>query len=279
MCRNSFVRTGWCRLAYVATLVLSGCTPEASVIRVERSAVVLSTDGTSGSLYFTVSSVGQRADSIVGIAVNEAGDAVMETAQPHRMPSIGAASSSTTMMMPVRAVRVPANGSVRFVPGGFTGWIPRFRLPVAIGDSVRFSIRLASGGRASSIARAMTFADLDTALTPPRSDAVAALTMAPSVAEGRSLYRANGCASCHGANGRGDGPVGLTLTPRPRDLRDTLAFTNGTSIPAIAQTIATGIPAGGAMPMFAHLTNAERESLALYILSLRTQPSTRIPAP
>lgn len=38
-----------------------------------------------------------------------------------------------------------------------------------------------------------------------------------SRARGKKLYAAN-CASCHGASGKGDGPAGASLTPRPSDL-------------------------------------------------------------
>ena len=34
---------------------------------------------------------------------------------------------------------------------------------------------------------------------------------------GEGVYRTN-CLNCHGANGRGDGPVADSLTPRPADL-------------------------------------------------------------
>lgn len=94
---------------------------------------------------------------------------------------------------------------------------------------------------------------------------------APSVAEGRALYLANGCASCHGSSGLGDGPIGKTLNPRPRDFRDSAAFRNGTDVASIARTIASGIPMGGAMPLFAHLTDGERRDLAAYLISLRSQ--------
>jgi mono/diheme cytochrome c family protein len=40
----------------------------------------------------------------------------------------------------------------------------------------------------------------------------------PGNAEGgEGVYRTN-CLNCHGANGRGDGPVADSLTPRPADL-------------------------------------------------------------
>lgn len=38
-----------------------------------------------------------------------------------------------------------------------------------------------------------------------------------SLERGKKLFEAN-CASCHGAQGRGDGPAGRALKPRPADL-------------------------------------------------------------
>jgi high-affinity iron transporter len=96
-----------------------------------------------------------------------------------------------------------------------------------------------------------------------------------TAAEGRALYRQNGCGTCHGASGHGDGPVGKTLDPRPRDFRDAAAFKNGLDAAAIAETIATGIPEGGRMPRFSHLTEWERRSLALYVVTLR-EPSQKV---
>jgi high-affinity iron transporter len=93
-----------------------------------------------------------------------------------------------------------------------------------------------------------------------------------SVREGRALYEANGCVSCHGLQGHGDGPVGKTLTPAPRDFRDAGAFKNGTDGAAIARTLAAGLSVnGGQMPRFSHLTEAERRSIALFVISLREQ--------
>lgn len=45
-----------------------------------------------------------------------------------------------------------------------------------------------------------------------------ALPAAPEViAIGARLYKTN-CSACHGSSGRGDGPAGQTLSPRPSDL-------------------------------------------------------------
>jgi mono/diheme cytochrome c family protein len=40
---------------------------------------------------------------------------------------------------------------------------------------------------------------------------------AASIARGKKLFQAN-CASCHGAGGKGDGPAGAALSPKPADL-------------------------------------------------------------
>ena len=47
-----------------------------------------------------------------------------------------------------------------------------------------------------------------------------AFTASPSLAgdaaAGKTIFVAN-CSSCHGVTGKGDGPVGMALDPRPRD--------------------------------------------------------------
>jgi high-affinity iron transporter len=97
----------------------------------------------------------------------------------------------------------------------------------------------------------------------------AACAPRPSVEEGRALFKANGCANCHGPEGHGDGRLGPTLDRRPRDFRDIAAFKGGINESAIAATIAFGLgPGAGQMPQFAHLTEEERRSLALFVISL-----------
>lgn len=116
---------------------------------------------------------------------------------------------------------------------------------------------------------------------------------APSADAGRELYGEHGCASCHGRDGQGDGPVGRTIDPPPRDFRDAAAFRQGTDVAAIAQTLATGVtsrpPGTGApdrahdhrlvMPRFDHLSESERRSLALFVISLRSQTKKGTPQP
>jgi len=97
-----------------------------------------------------------------------------------------------------------------------------------------------------------------------------------SAIQGRTLYAENGCVSCHGPAGRGDGPVGKTLSPPPRDFKNEASYTNGRDEASIAATLARGIDRNGAkMPAFAHLTDVERRSLAMYVITLRNTPDER----
>lgn len=101
----------------------------------------------------------------------------------------------------------------------------------------------------------------------------AACASGGSAGRGRELYAENGCASCHGPVGRGDGPVGKTLTPPPRDFKNDASYRRGTDERSIAATLEVGIAENGAkMPAFAHLTEHERLSLAAYVISLRNNP-------
>ena len=88
-----------------------------------------------------------------------------------------------------------------------------------------------------------------------------------AVAQGKALFTRNGCAVCHGPDGRGDGQIAATLQPPPRDFRDPAAYKNGHSKAAIARTIQKGMP-GTSMPGYGHLSAEEREQIAAYIRSL-----------
>jgi mono/diheme cytochrome c family protein len=107
----------------------------------------------------------------------------------------------------------------------------------------------------------------------------------PSVSQGRALYQANGCASCHGPEGHGDGRMAPHLPASPIDFRNVSLFKRGTTEDAIAKTLAEGISIEHPMPIlhqthhellmpkFDHLTVTERRSIALYVISLRTDGS------
>ncbi|TAK37034.1 MAG: cytochrome c [Chloroflexota bacterium] len=84
---------------------------------------------------------------------------------------------------------------------------------------------------------------------------------AQSAARGKTLFGTS-CASCHGSAGKGDGPVGAALKPKPTDL--TTSAKNQTE-GEIFWKITEG---KGAMPGSKSLSEQDRWDLVAYIQSL-----------
>jgi mono/diheme cytochrome c family protein len=83
-------------------------------------------------------------------------------------------------------------------------------------------------------------------------------------ARGQQLYAQQGCAVCHGADARGDGPSVRRLDVPPRDLTDPRAYRNGATADRIATSIRTG---AGAMPAYRELSEEEAAAIADWIVS------------
>jgi copper transport protein len=87
-----------------------------------------------------------------------------------------------------------------------------------------------------------------------------------SVAAGHNLYTTY-CVPCHGATGLGDGPVGLTLNPRPADLRQH-AIPGIHTDAQLFEWITNGFP-GSQMPPFRKaLSDTDRWNLVNFIRTL-----------
>lgn len=86
------------------------------------------------------------------------------------------------------------------------------------------------------------------------------------MARGKELYDQN-CVSCHGAEGKGDGPAAAALTPPPRNYHTTDAskWTNKPSALGIFNTLSNGI-AGTSMASYANLPEEDRWALTQYVL-------------
>jgi copper transport protein len=89
---------------------------------------------------------------------------------------------------------------------------------------------------------------------------------AESIATGQALFSTN-CALCHGQTGKGDGPVGVTLNPRPADLTQHAVVGIHTDA-QLFEWITNGFP-GSRMPAFkSALSDTERWHLVNFIRSL-----------
>jgi copper transport protein len=84
-----------------------------------------------------------------------------------------------------------------------------------------------------------------------------------SIAAGKALYETH-CVSCHGESGKGDGPLGLTLIPRPADL--TIHAVPGVHTDEqLFEWISDGFP-GSAMPAWrSSLSDTDRWNLVNFI--------------
>ena len=83
------------------------------------------------------------------------------------------------------------------------------------------------------------------------------------IAKGKALYQSN-CASCHGVDGKGDGPASQGLNPPPRNYTIKTGWVNGEKITQIYETLESGI-SGSAMRSFDYLSTEDKFALAHYI--------------
>jgi periplasmic copper chaperone A len=88
---------------------------------------------------------------------------------------------------------------------------------------------------------------------------------------GHQLYLKHGCAVCHGASGRGDGPSAARIIVPPTDFTNVDAYRQGSSPEDIANTIRYGTGTPGPMPPFAHISEEDAGLLAAWIVSLQGQ--------
>ncbi len=103
------------------------------------------------------------------------------------------------------------------------------------------------------------------AIAAPVAPSLAARPDASLVERGDPLYAAN-CASCHGAQGRGDGPLAGTEGIVPADLTAAHAYVHDDA--TMAFWIRNGI-AGTKMPGFPNLTDDEIESIIAYVRNIQ----------
>jgi mono/diheme cytochrome c family protein len=83
---------------------------------------------------------------------------------------------------------------------------------------------------------------------------------------GKKIYTTS-CASCHGDKGDGNGVVGATLNPKPRNFISD-PFKNGSDLENVKKSIKNGLP-GTLMSGYGYLSEKDRSEVAKYVLSFR----------
>ncbi len=284
-----------CVVALLLPVMAAACGRSGETDRIPRAVIVAGNGFLPPTLYLTARNVSPVADTIVGAAVEGAASATFVRHRDHLFDANEPDTSADAAQVRVARIPIDAGGVVELTHEGTYVIITPGTRPLVVGDSARVTLRFAHAPPADRVARVVEYAQLDSALstavasgfprwfvqlfnaTPGAPDSVRNPT--PTVETGRDLYASNGCISCHGLNGYGDGPVGATLNPPPRDFRAAGAFRTGLDERAIAQTLATGIPNGGSMPRYPHLSEPQRRSIALYVLSLARPSATSTTLP
>jgi len=88
--------------------------------------------------------------------------------------------------------------------------------------------------------------------------------------KGKELFNAN-CMSCHGSEGKGDGPASASLNPKPRNFTALDGWTNGRTLFDMYKTLQEGIIKNG-MAAYEYLSPADRVAIIHYIRTFAEFP-------
>ena len=122
--------------------------------------------------------------------------------------------------------------------------------------------------RSLAVALVLVFA---AATVARAADDAAAKVKAADAARGAQVF-AQYCATCHGPTGLGDGPVGKTLNPPPRNFQEA-KFKYGNTDQDHFDVITNGAASKGGSPLMAPwgkvIPEADRWALVKYVESLK----------
>jgi caa(3)-type oxidase subunit IV len=91
------------------------------------------------------------------------------------------------------------------------------------------------------------------------------------VSKGKELFQAQ-CTSCHGVEGKGNGPAAAALNPPPRNFTADQGWKNGRKVSMVFKTLKEGL-AGSSMASYATLPVDDRWALVHYVISLGGKPA------
>lgn len=91
----------------------------------------------------------------------------------------------------------------------------------------------------------------------------------PEAVQRGAQHFARNCASCHGAEGQGDGAIALSMTPRPRDLTRSDQYVAGAGELALFRTVKFGLYATGMAPWKGRMSDDEIWEVVCYVRTLQ----------
>lgn len=119
---------------------------------------------------------------------------------------------------------------------------------------------------AAVVLTATAFAAAVAADALPRQEPDAAV-----VEQGKAIYT-DQCQSCHGAEGKGDGPAARFLSPPARDLSSgEFQHAEDGTVAAVAEVIRTGIDDTGMTPFEGQLSEEQITAVATYVVHVLVQ--------
>jgi mono/diheme cytochrome c family protein len=137
-----------------------------------------------------------------------------------------------------------------------------------------WTIGAAAGLLAGAVACSSTVNGSAGAPAGAAKEAVAPAVTPAMLEHGRELY-AKSCIACHGESGRGDGPAGGVMNPKPRDHTDRAYMSTLTNV-EIGRVIQMGgaIKGKPLMPSSPQLRGADLDAVVAYVRSL-SKPSSQ----
>jgi copper(I)-binding protein len=145
----------------VLAAVVAGCTPDsqqATTTDIEVSGVYVTEPamGERAAMYFTVVNRTGSEDELISVATP-----VAEVAEMHKTVQQG----GTVRMEPVGSLTLPANGELRFSPGGYHVMLLQLNEDFAPGDWVDATLHFRVAGDIAIRGEVMKYVEIEKALT------------------------------------------------------------------------------------------------------------------